>query len=364
MGKYPVFSDDLLFDDLKESVLKSIIYLEKLPSAKRFLIASGSVTAGELLQTNRFFLQLIRSTPSAQILNHKIRTHFDVYQASGVSGFNPIKQMLVTGYYQPVFKGSLERSDEFNYPLYGLPDNLVIKHAISGSDNDAEKSIGRFERGRFVPYWTRGEIETDNLLAGQELVWLKNPMDAFTLHIQGSGLISLPDGTVRGVHYRIRNGRDYRSIGKYMVDQEMMSLESASMDSIRLYIEKHPERQSEIFHHNESFIFFEWTLTHGAIGSLGQELTGGRSIAVDREIFPPGALCFLSTSIPVLKGERVVNWKQANRFVTVQDTGSAIKGSGRVDLFWGSGKAAGVAAGRMKEDGLLYILVLKKEKYD
>ncbi len=267
--------------------------------------------------------------------------------------------MLVTGYYQPLFSGSLKRTEVFSYPLYKVPADLVIRRIDAGQK---EQSVGRMEQGHFMPYWTRGDIERDHLLHGQELIWLKNPLDAFVLHIQGSGLVSLPDGSIRGVHYAMRNGRPYSSIGKYMVENGMLTLEEASLDAIRVYIEKHPEQRDLILHHNESFIFFDWGNTQGAVGSIGQVLTPGRSIAADKTCFPPGALVFLKSRKPVIRDQHVMQWKDLQRFVTIQDSGSAIRGPGRVDLFWGSGSEAGLAAGRMKEDGTLYLLLLKQDE--
>jgi membrane-bound lytic murein transglycosylase A len=358
-NQYPSFSDDMQFRALKSAIVKSNSYLLKIPDDKKYQLGTTFVTAETLRKTNSFFLQLISSSPDMDHFNRVVKKHFRVFQARGTGGFNPRKKMLVTGYYQPVFEGSSEPNDEFRYPLYQLPDDLVIKHTVSGDDQQKSHVIGRLEKGRFLPYWTRAEIENNNLLAGQELVWLKDPMDVFSLHIQGSGLISLQNGHVRGVHYRMKNGREYRSIGKYMVDRNYLLLDEANMETIRTYVTNHPEKQNEIFHHNESFIFFEWTNTMGAIGSLGQELTAGRSVAVDNTLFPPGALAFLRTSVPIVEKSKVAAWKKVNRFVTVQDTGSAIRGAGRVDLFFGRGNDAGLAAGQMKEDGVMYILVKK-----
>ncbi len=357
--QYPQFTDDLHHDSLKAALEKSIVHLRALPPDKKFTIASRSYSALDIIDSHLFFLKLVDESEDPETLNRKIRQHFHLYQAQGVSGFNPARKMLVTGYYLPVFKGSLEADEEYRFPLYGIPDDLVVKRGGEGITHGKNENIGRLEKGRFLPYWTRGEIETGNLLTGQEMVWLKDPLDVFGLHIQGSGLLSLEDGTLRGVHYRLRNGRKYRSIGKYMVDQQMLTLEQVNMDSIRSYLQENPHLRDEILHHNESFIFFEWIETHGAIGSLGQELTPERSIAADQKIFPPGSLGFLVTRVPVVKDNRVVNWKQVHRFVTVQDSGAAIKGPGRVDLFWGRGAGAGRAAGRMKEDGTLFILMRK-----
>ncbi len=355
--KYPVFADDLEYADLDRAIEESLIYLRKRPRSSRITIAGLSYPIDHLTRSLLFFRNLVAEHPSAELLNRQINAYFDIYQASGTDGYNPQRKMLVTSYYQPLFEGSLIAEGPYRYPIYGIPDTLVLRHdAESG-----KKQIGRLEGSRFLNYWSRGEIEDDGRAAGNELVYLKDPLDAFLLHVQGSGLIKLPDGSIRGIHYAMKNGRRYKSIGKYMVQTGRMTLAEASIDSIRSYLAAHPDEIRVILHQNDSFIFFEWTTTHGAIGSLGRELTAGRSIAMDQGRFPAGALSFLSSRKPVLGNGRIINWTPFSRFVLVQDTGSAIRGSGRVDLFWGTGKDAGLAAGRMKEDGTLYFLLLKQQ---
>ncbi len=355
--KYPVFADDLDYADLDQAIEQSLIYLRKRPQTSQITIAGLSYPIDHLTRSLLFFRNLIAGHPSAELLNRQINTYFDIYQASGTDGYNPQRKMLVTSYYQPLFNGNLTAEGPYRYPIYGIPDTLVLRHD-SGS---GRKQIGRLEGGRFLNYWTRAEIEDKGLAAGNELVYLKDPLDAFLLHVQGSGLIKLPDGSIRGIHYAMKNGRKYKSIGKYMVQTGRMTLAEASIDAIRSYLAAHPEEIPEILHHNDSFIFLEWTTTHGAIGSLGRELTAGRSIAMDLDRFPAGALSFLSSRKPVLDNGRIIKWTPFGRFVLVQDTGSAIRGSGRVDLFWGTGKEAGLAAGRMKEEGALYFLLLKQQ---
>jgi membrane-bound lytic murein transglycosylase A len=263
--------------------------------------------------------------------------------------------MLITGYYQPVFQGSLASRPPYVYPLYAVPGTLMVRESAT-----RKKTIGRLQNGRILPFWTRKEIENRNLLQGQEMVWLKDPFDVFVLHIQGSGLIQLADGTVRGVHYAQSNGRKYRSIGKYLVDSGRMKLADVNMDSIRLYLAAHPEERDLILHQNDSFIFFHWSKPGPVIGNLGRELTTGRSIAADQQWYPPGVLAFVDTSRPLMENGEVVAWKRMRRFVSVQDTGAALTGPNRIDIFWGTGEQAGMEAGRMKEDGKVYLLMLKE----
>jgi len=192
-----------------------------------------------------------------------------------------------------------------------------------------------------------------------EIAWLKDPLDVAFLHIQGSGRLKLPDGKVLLVHYQTSNGRPYRSIGRYMIEKEFLSREEMSMQAIRKYLTENPGVLEEVLNYNPSYIFFR-QVENGPIGSIDVLLTPGRSIALDSRIFPKGALGFISSQKPLVneKGE-LTGWTKFSRFVLNQDTGGAIKGAGRADIFWGSGPYAELAAGHLKHDGELYILIKK-----
>lgn len=355
--QHPHFSDDLGYTNLDRAIEQSLIYLRKQPPVSEFTLGDQVYPLSRLIRSLEFFRNILLEHPSPTHLTRQINAYFTIYQAAGTSGYNPQRNMLVTGYYQPIFSGSLVRKEPYIYPIYSIPDTLALRrNSISGI-----KEIGRLEGSIFKKYWTRGEIDNHGYARGNELVYLQDPFDAFLLHVQGSGLITLPDGSIRGIHYAMKNGHPYNSIGKYMVNTGKLPLAEASIDSIRAYISTHPEERQQILHRNPSFIFFQWTTNHGAIGNLGRELTPGRSIAGDQTLFPAGALSFLVSRIPVIDKGRVIRWQSLARFVLVQDKGSAIRGSGRIDLFCGSGKNAGLIAGRMKEDGALYVLLLKKQ---
>ena len=346
-----IFEDDLDYQDLDQALAVSLAHLRNRPGTTRYTVAGESITVERLIDTAESFRRLIAQRPSSAELNRLIRQQYTVVRIdSGAS-----RSLLVTGYYHPYFHGSLQRRPPYLYPLYGVPASLVVR-PVEGAGMD----IGRLEKGRFVPFWTREEIERGNLLRGSELVWLKDRFDAFVLHVQGSGVIVLPDGSLRRVQYARSNGRPYRSIGKYLVDTGRMQLADVTMDSIRHYLDQHPEELDLILHWNQSFIFFHWAEAGPVIGSLGRPLTAGRSIAADHRYYPPGSLIFLASRQPLLTSGQDHGWQPLQRFVTVQDTGSALKGPARVDLFWGAGDQAGRAAGRMKEDGAAYLLLRKK----
>lgn len=352
----PLFTDDSSSDGLKEAIRINLDYLARQPSEKSARIAGQTVPLTRLIQSLRLFLDILEGNPSPAELDRLVKKKFEIFQATGTKGGNASQDMLVTGYYQPVFAGSLTRQPPFLYPLYGVPDDLIQR-----SGGDKGPAFGRLENGRVVPYWTRGEIEIQQRAAGHELVWLQDPFDAFLVHIQGSAIIRLPDGSRRGIHFAAKNGHPYQSIGSLLVRSGRLSRQETTMQTIRDYIAAHPAERDGILHANPSFIFFAWTKTPAVIGSLGTELTPGRSIAADHDYMPPGALAFLISRRPVVDTDNSVRWFPLHRFVVVQDSGSAINGSGRVDLFWGTGPQAGAEAGLMKEDGELYFLLAKEE---
>ena len=353
-SQYPDFFDDLQLQELATTLDQSLQFLRTVPASTSYTLAGVTFPVQRLIDSALFFQKALRSSPSPEHLNQQIQRAYTVYRMEDDQGAKA-RRMLITGYYQPVFAGSLERRPPYLYPLYTVPGTLKVRNA-----GNQKKSIGRLQAGRIVPFWTRKEIENHNLLHGQELVWLKDPFDAFVLHVQGSGVIQLTDGSARGVHYAQSNGREYRSIGKYLVDSGRMLLADVTMDSIRQYLVDHPRERDLILHQNDSFIFFDWSNVGPVLGNLGQRLTPGRSLAADQQWYPPGALAFVDSRRPVTVNGQVIGWKPMQRFASVQDTGSALTGPGRVDVFWGSGEQAGTEAGQMKEDGKVYLLVLKE----
>lgn len=352
--QYPRFSDDLDYRELDRALEKSLTALRRLPESTALTLAGRPIAARRLTETLLRFQALLRGRPSPDALDAELRRSFDLYalnrQADGSNS-----RMLITGYYQPIFAGSPTPAPPFLHPLHRVPEDLVADDAPPGR----KARVGRLVSGRLVPYWTRREIEENRLLAGQELLWLKDPFDAFVLHVQGSGLIRFADGSLHGVRYAGTNGREYRSIGKLLVDTGRMPLVRVTMDSIRAYVDAHSDERQAILHHNESYVFFHRCPPGPAIGSLGVELTAGRSLAADRTWYPPGALIFLNSRRPVTDDQG--RWTEMRRFATVQDTGSALAGPGRIDLFWGTGERAGQEAGAMKEEGQVYLLLLREK---
>lgn len=352
----PSFVDDMDMASLIQSCQRQIAYLKKQDPEKNIAFGAESYSNRWLLLSQEEFLAKLEQQPQPEELDRFLRDRYLLYQAGGRKD-QADRQMLVTGYYEPIFEGSLTCHPPFLTPLYSPPESLVT---IKGKEGQPDR-IGRYDRNnRLVDYWSRAEIETARLLAGNELACLKDPFDAFLLHVQGSGRILLADNTTRSVRFAGSNGLQYNSIGKLLVDERKMALKDVTIPAIRAYLSSHPEERQRILHHNPRFIFFRWGDSQGPRGSSGVELTPGRSIALDGAALPSGTLGYLVSRKPALAADgTITGWKPLTRFVFPQDSGAAIKGTGRLDVFWGHGMYAESAANHMKEPGQLYFLVKK-----
>ncbi len=277
-------------------------------------------------------------------------TWFTPYQVFNPDGSD---QGLITGYYEPLLKGSRHMSERFPYPLYGAPEDLL--EVDLGDVYPQFKGMrlrGRLQGKKVVPYYNRAEIDADvSMLKGRELFWVENEVELFFLQIQGSGRIELEDGRRVKIGYAEQNGHPYISIGKKLIDMGELKPEEASMQGIKNWAEHNPERLAALLGQNPSYVFFrELPDTLSApLGALGVPLTNEYSIAVDPRTVPLGVPVFLSTTLPN-SGEPL------NRLMYAQDTGGAIKGAVRADFFWGFGELAGIQAGRMKQSGRMWVL--------
>jgi membrane-bound lytic murein transglycosylase A len=359
---YPNFTDDLEFEGLEYSVLKSMAYLQKVPADRIYQFGPDQYDAAHLLQSLEQFMDFIRTNPSNRDLQKFIRSNYLVYQSVGRDQEG---EVLFTGYYEPHLHGRLQPDDEFRFPIYALPEDLIKIDLSTFNEKYAGESIvGRYTGETVVPYYDRREIDEQNALAdkAQPLAWIKDPVDVFFLQIQGSGKIFLDTGEVINVHYNGSNGRPYRSIGKLLIDEQKIPQEEMSMQKIRSYLHEHPEEMAPVLNHNPSYVFFKLE-PEGPLGYLNVLLTPGRSVALDRRIFPPAALVFVQTKKPVVDSAgQIDSWADCSRFALNQDTGGAIRGPGRADLFWGSGPYAEIAAGHMAHAGKLFFLILKPGK--
>ncbi len=265
---------------------------------------------------------------------------------------------LATGYYEPLLQGSRKRSGKFQTPLHRVPDDLLtIDLASLYPELKGLRLRGKLQGGRILPYPSRGELMQSNALAGKEIVWVEDPIEALFLQIQGSGRVRLVDAkeTIR-VAYADQNGHPYKSVGRYLVEKGEMTLDRASAQAIKAWAKANPARVPELLAANPSYIFFKeekvGSPEQGPKGALGVPLTSHRSIAVDPQYIPLGAPVFLSTTWPS-------SARPLERLVLAQDTGSAIKSPVRADFFWGYGQEAGEQAGRMKQKARMWILLPK-----
>lgn len=261
---------------------------------------------------------------------------------------------LVTGYYEPVLRGARRRGGAYQWPLYGVPPDLLtvdlgaLYPALAG-----ERVRGRLVDGRVVPYPSRAELADGRLLAGHELLWADDPVDAFFLQVQGSGRVQLAEGGTVRLAYADVNGQPYRAIGRYLVEQGEFEREAVNAPALRRWLRDNPARRDEVLGSNPSVVFFREEPiadpTQGPRGALGVALLAGRSVAVDPRWVPLGAPLFLDTTHPLQA-------RPLRRLVLAQDTGGAIRGALRADLFFGLGDKAGDEAGHMQRQGRLWLL--------
>ena len=346
-------------DSLTLAVRRNLEYLNRLAPGTVFHYGPNDFTCQQVRESQEAFLNLLSKGLDVDQLSEEISKNFQVYRAAGRVEDG---RVLFTGYYEPVYEGRLTADETFRFPLYRAPADLIrIDLSPFNEKFKGEAIVARIEGKKVLPYYSRYEIEARKVLEGKnlEIAWLKDPLDVAFLHIQGSGRLRLPGMKDFQVNYQASNGRPYRSIGRYMIEKGFLSRDEMSMQAIRRYFTKNPEALEEVLNHNPSYVFFR-QVENGPLGNIGVLLTPGRSIALDSRIFPKGALGFISTQKPVMndKGD-IIGWTHFSRFVLNQDTGGAIKGAGRADIFWGAGPYAELAAGHLQHEGDLYILIKK-----
>lgn len=286
-------------------------------------------------------------------------SHFQPF-AAGNAGDGGDPEGLFTGYYEPLLQGSRKRSDRYRVPLYIRPPDLVTIDLGAFREEYKGKTLaGRVEDGELIPYPDRRAIEEGALAERDlELVWVDDPVDAFFLQIQGSGRVRLDDGDGGGemrVGYAAQNGHPYFAIGKDLVEREALRKEEVSMQSIRKWLEENPDLADDVMARNASYVFFQELEGEGPLGAQGVALTPGRSLAVDRKHWPLGVPIWLDASAPSSKAGEPD--RPLRRLLVAQDTGGAIRGPIRGDVFWGYGEEAAEIAGRMKHSGRVWVLL-------
>ena len=329
---------------LLEAVRFSLDYLNR-PSALRdyqnYPIAG--VTLERVRESLIRFQELLRSTANATELQAAVRQEFEFFQAAGKDGHGTVE---FTGYFTPTYSASHVQTDEYHYPLFAFPPELST---MSG------------------PHPTRLKLEGPDglqwhagILAGQELVWLRDRLEAFLIQVQGSAQLQMTDGSRVSVGYAGSTDYPYTSIGKQLVADGVFALEELTLPKVLQYFQQHPGDLDRYLPRNQRFVFFEETGTP-PMGSLGVPVVAGVSIATDKTLMPPGALAVLYSPLPEVQSDGSVKVTQSSRFAIDLDTGSAIRGPGRVDIFTGIGEEAKAIAGEINHTGQLYYLLLKTE---
>lgn len=371
-------ADDLGQKSFYEGVNQIIEFYKNRPN-DTMNFGAYSITRGEYLK-GLTYLRKISETPEGfSTLNLKLLEHFHALEVYGEKEWGDV---FITSYYQPVIEGRLKKEKQFSYPIYELPEDLVtikMREFIEQDPNlRAAKDIfinksrnmslsGKLKqvggKSFVAPYYTRKQIDENDQAISKVIAWV-DPIDAFFLHIQGSGVVQLKDKKIR-VGYAGQNGHKYFAIGRDLKD--VIPIEEMSMQRIKEHLQTltHDEMM-KVLHKNPSYVFFREIETEAKTYS-GSELIQGRTIATDPLYFPKGSLALVEFNKPEVSAsgqDTEVNWSPTQRLVFDQDTGGAIRGPGRLDLYWGEGAVAAQHAGIIKERGRLYYFVPKQSFLD
>jgi membrane-bound lytic murein transglycosylase A len=317
-------------DGLAQAVDRSLEYMAK-PSSKQYY-PYLDISHERCVKSLKAFRHLLGQVTSGAELHQKILAQFDVYESVGWDGSGTV---LFTAYCEPIYKGSLIPTAEYKYPLYRLPKDLV-------KEKDGTPVGRRMPSGEITSYYSRREIDEGQILKGMELVYLKDPVEVYIIHVQGSARITLPDGKEMRIGYAGKTDRPYTSIGKEMIKDGKIAKSELSLQKIKEFFKKNPTVVRDYLNRNESYVFFTERIG-GPYGSLNVPLTPMHSIATDKSVFPRAGIAYAMSN-----------------FMLDQDTGGAIRSAGRADLFYGSGPAAENKAGHTHQEGRLYYIFLKE----
>lgn len=329
---------------LLTSIARSLQYLQSPAATKAYQsYRVPTITRDRIFRSLIRFRQLVQQSRLPAQLEAAVKREFSFYQSVGKDGLGSV---LFTAYYEPVYAASRVPTKEYRYPLYRRPADLSswskphpTREQLEGKDG-LQSSKGK--------------------LKGLELFWLRDRLEAYIIHIQGSARLILPDGSQTTVGYADNTAYNYTSIGRALADDGKLPLQGLTMPKILEYFEKHPAALNIYIPRDKSFVFFQETYGEPATGSISVPLTASRSIATDKSLMPPGALALIHTSIPFKQANGKMEFRTVSRYVLDQDRGGAIQGPGRVDYFLGTGTEAGERAGVTVSHGQLYYLLLKK----
>ncbi|MBD2328315.1 MltA domain-containing protein [Alkalinema sp. FACHB-956] len=327
---------------LIRSIDHSLRYLQSDASAADYLrLRIPGITRDRVKRSLQRFRALLLAAETPQQLQASVRKEFEFYTTVGKDGQGTVD---FTGYFEPVYPASRTPTAEFRYPIYQRP-----------------RTFAQWPK----PHPSRAELEgkdglqgSKGLLKGSELVWLRDRLDAFLIQVQGSAQLRFADGSKMTIGYAGHTQHPYVGIGRELVKDGKLKLEELSLPKVVAYFQQRPEALDEYLPRNQRFVFFKNTEGSPALGSLGVPVTAERSIATDKKLMPPGALAIIQTQLPNAKLQQ----ESVSRFVLDQDTGGAIIGPGRVDIFMGTGDGARDRAGLIHSTGKLYYLLLKDDR--
>jgi len=315
-------------------------------NAERYFPIAG-ITRERALRSLERFQELLEETQGPEEFGRSVRDQFQFFKSAGWDSRGG--GVLFTGYCTPILAGSRQASAAYPYPLYGLPPDL--EKAPDGT------ILGQRTEAGLRPYPTRGVIEANHLLEdkGLELVWLRDPIDAFIAHVNGSAIVELDDGSECRFGYAGKNGRSYTSLGGELVKDGRIDAQDLNLAAIRRWAGSHPDEVQGYLHRNDSYVFFT-PIDGNPRGSLNVPVTGGRTLATDKSLFPRAALTYVDTTLPLASGGRAV----FRQLMFDQDTGGAIRTAGRADIYLGIGREAERRAGATRSEGQLYYLFLRE----
>ncbi len=355
----PWLRDDLPAQSLLDALDLSLGKFAAMDPDALLRFGANAVTVARLVAGMNDFRAKLAELGLSDAFFRYLQENFVFYSSAA-------PQVTFTGYYEPLLRGSLRQSPQYPYPLYGRPDDLVAvdlpQFYFFREQGNLPQIRGRVDGSRLVPYHTREEIDFQSRLAGRnlEIAWIDSLVDIFFLHIQGSGVVQLEDGRRVFVGYADQNGHPFRSLGNYLLEKRLIGRGQLSLQGMKAFLKEHPEIIPKALSANPSYIFFKIS-EQSATGTFGTRLTPWRSVASDPRLFPLGALAWIECEKPVLDAQkRIRGWEKFGRFVLNQDTGGAIRGADRADLFTGHGELSELVAGGMKQPGAIYFL-LKKE---
>ncbi|MEG4091919.1 murein transglycosylase A [Microcoleus sp. Pol12B4] len=328
---------------LLRSIDNSLRYLDTSAAATAYShYPIAEVTRDRVRRSLDRFRQLVVSSTTPAQLQESVKREFVFYKSTGKDGKGTV---AFTGYFEPTYAASRTPNSEYRYPLYRMPPNMASWPK---------------------PHPTRLQLEGEDalqaskgLLRGLELVWLRDRFQAFLVHVQGSARLQLTDGSVMTVGFAGKTSHSYTGVGRELVKDGKFTLEELNLPKLKEYFTNFPAEMNKYLPKNESFVFFRDTNGVPATGSIGVPVTAERSIATDKALMPPGALALISTKLPYPNAAGQLEQNAVNRYVLDQDTGGAIKGAGRVDVFMGTGNLAGDRAGYINSTGELYYPLLK-----